>query len=41
MSATSEFQADDAVRDVLLRLRDAWERGDGEAYAAVFADDAQ
>ncbi len=32
---------EDAVRGLLLRLRDAWERGDAEAYASVFSEDAQ
>jgi hypothetical protein len=41
MSAASEFQAEDAVRDVLVSLREAWERGDGGAYAALFSEDAQ
>jgi uncharacterized protein (TIGR02246 family) len=29
------------VRDVMVRLCEAWERGDGEAYAALFSEDAQ
>ena len=41
MSTISEARAEDAVREVLIRLRDAWDRGDGEAYASVFSDDAQ
>jgi uncharacterized protein (TIGR02246 family) len=41
MSAVSEPQAEDAVRDVLVYLREAWERGDGEAYASLFSEDAQ
>lgn len=31
----------DAIRNLMERLRDAWGRGDGEAYGSVFADDAQ
>jgi uncharacterized protein (TIGR02246 family) len=38
---TTELQAEQAVQDLLLKLREAWDRGDGEAYAAVFSDDAQ
>jgi uncharacterized protein (TIGR02246 family) len=41
MSATSELPAEDAVRDVMARLREAWERGDGEAYGSLFSEDAQ
>jgi uncharacterized protein (TIGR02246 family) len=41
MIQDSKRQAEDAVRDVLLRVREAWERGDGGAYASFFSDDAQ
>src|ERR1700689_458888 len=41
MSAISELQAEDAVRDVMIRLREAWDRGDVEAYASLFSEDAQ
>ena len=37
----SERSANEAVQDVMVRLRDAWERGDGEAYATLFSEDAQ
>jgi uncharacterized protein (TIGR02246 family) len=38
---TTEFQSEQAAQDLLLKLRDAWDRGDGEAYASVFSEDAQ
>src|ERR1700722_17195014 len=41
MSATSGLSAEDAVHDVMARLREAWERGDGEAYGSLFSEDAQ
>jgi uncharacterized protein (TIGR02246 family) len=41
MIKNSEPQAEDAVRDVLIRVREAWEHGDGEAYASLFSHDAQ
>jgi uncharacterized protein (TIGR02246 family) len=41
MSAISELPAEDAVRAVMARLREAWERGDGQAYASLFSEDAQ
>jgi uncharacterized protein (TIGR02246 family) len=41
MSAISALQPEDAVRDVMIRLRDAWDRGDVEAYASLFSEDAQ
>jgi uncharacterized protein (TIGR02246 family) len=41
MSAITEIQAEDAVRDLMVRLREAWERGDGEAYASLFSEEAQ
>jgi uncharacterized protein (TIGR02246 family) len=41
MSTKSELQSEEAVRDVMVRLREAWERGDGQAYAALFSEDAQ
>jgi uncharacterized protein (TIGR02246 family) len=41
MSGKSEFEQENAVRDVMARLCEAWERGDGAAYAALFSDDAQ
>jgi uncharacterized protein (TIGR02246 family) len=41
MSAISELQAEDAVRAVMVRLREAWECGDGEAYASLFSEEAQ
>lgn len=33
--------ANQEVQNVVLRLCEAWERGDGEAYAALFSEDAQ
>lgn len=41
MSTISDPQVEHAVREVLLRLSEAWERGDGKAYASLFSDDAQ
>ena len=41
MKATSELQVFDAVDNLMLRLREAWNSGDGEAYAAIFSEDAQ
>jgi uncharacterized protein (TIGR02246 family) len=41
MGTLSEPRAEDAVRDVMVRLREAWERGDGDAYASLFSEDAQ
>src|SRR5580698_7171185 len=41
MSAIAELPAEDAVRAVMARLREAWERGDGQAYASLFSEDAQ
>lgn len=41
MNAISEPQAFDAVDNLMIRLREAWNNGDGEAYAAVFSEDAQ
>src|ERR1700683_3073991 len=41
MSAISAIQPEDAVRDVMVRLREAWDRGDVEAYASLFSEDAQ
>ena len=29
-----------SIRDLLHRMNDAWAKGDGSAYASVFADDA-
>ena len=36
----AELQIDDenAIRSLLVRLHDAWARGDGEGYAACFAE---
>jgi uncharacterized protein (TIGR02246 family) len=31
---------EDAIRSILARLHDAWARGDGEAYAACFAENS-
>jgi len=33
--------AEAAVRDLLRRMREAWESGDGEAFGALFSDDAR
>jgi uncharacterized protein (TIGR02246 family) len=45
MKAMSEVHASDAgqdpVGDILTRLREAWDQGDGAAYAALFSEDAQ
>jgi uncharacterized protein (TIGR02246 family) len=39
----AQISADDeaAIRELLGTMRDAWARGDGTAYAAVFVDDAR
>jgi uncharacterized protein (TIGR02246 family) len=34
-------ETEGAVIELLGRLRDAWERGDGEAYGELFSEDAQ
>lgn len=41
--AQARISADDeaAIRMLLGRMRDAWARGDGAAYASVFSDDAR
>jgi uncharacterized protein (TIGR02246 family) len=41
MSEKSELRAEDAVADVMIRLCEAWDHGDGEAYASLFSEDAQ
>jgi uncharacterized protein (TIGR02246 family) len=41
MSQQTEIAAEDAVRAVMVGLREAWEHGDGEAYASLFSEDAQ
>lgn len=41
MKAETEIQAEDAARALMVRLCEAWERGDGEAYASSFSDEAQ
>jgi uncharacterized protein (TIGR02246 family) len=41
MIQNSEREAEYAVRDVLIRVCDAWEHGDAEAYASFFSEDAQ
>lgn len=41
MTATAISPEDEAgINGVLARMREAWERGDGAAYAALFDDDA-
>ena len=40
-NGTADATADEqAVRDLFRQLLDAWGRGDGEAYGALFTDDA-
>ncbi len=41
MNAGTETRTEDAVRAVMIRLREAWECGDGEAYASLFSEEAQ
>jgi len=41
MTSKVNFQAEDAARSVMARLCETWERGNGEAYAELFAEDAQ
>lgn len=38
--ASPTVAAEAAVRDLFARLLDAWGRGDGHAYGALFTDDA-
>ncbi|HET9894867.1 MAG TPA: SgcJ/EcaC family oxidoreductase [Streptosporangiaceae bacterium] len=42
MSTTTAISTADqaAISDLLQQMRQAWEHGDGNAYAAVFTDDA-
>lgn len=41
MSDGFAVSAAEAVQEVMVRLRDAWQRGDGKAYAELFSEDAQ
>jgi len=41
MSGEAELRTEEDVRAVMVGLREAWERGDGEAYAASFSEEAQ
>lgn len=41
MSDACDPAVNDAVNDLLRRMAEAWERGDGPGYAAVFSEDAQ
>ena len=38
--APASTRTDDIARAVLRRLEDAWNRGDGQAFGAVYAEDA-
>lgn len=42
MEHSSKLAAEDeaAIRALLDRMREAWARGDGQAYASVFSEDA-
>lgn len=42
MKHSSKLAAEDeaAIRALLDRMREAWARGDGQAYASVFSEDA-
>jgi uncharacterized protein (TIGR02246 family) len=42
-SATTHISPDDeaAINRLLLRMREAWARGDGAQYASIFAEDAR
>ena len=41
MCEKTELRPEDAARDLMIRLCEAWEHGDGKAYASLFSDDAQ
>ena len=41
MTTLTDPGAKRAVDDLMGRLVEAWERGDGTAYGAMFAEDAQ
>jgi uncharacterized protein (TIGR02246 family) len=41
MEKTNTGEAESAVMELIGRMAGAWQRGDGEAYGALFADDAQ
>ena len=41
MTALNDPEVRQAVDELMGRLGDAWERGDGNAYGALFAEDAQ
>jgi uncharacterized protein (TIGR02246 family) len=41
MLTEAKPRPEDAVRDLMISLCEAWERGDGAAYAALFSEEAQ
>lgn len=41
MDFQSDFEVEQAACALMARLSEAWERGDGAAYASVFSEDAQ
>ena len=41
MEKTDISEAENAVIDLMDRMAQAWEQGDGEAYGALFSNDAQ
>jgi len=41
MTPPADSEVNEAVHELMDRLRQAWERGDGEAYGSLFAEDAQ
>jgi uncharacterized protein (TIGR02246 family) len=41
MEETNSGEAESAVIELMDRMAQAWERGDGQAYGGLFSDDAQ
>jgi uncharacterized protein (TIGR02246 family) len=41
MEKINTGEAERAVKELMDRMAQAWEQGDGEAYGALFSDDAQ
>jgi uncharacterized protein (TIGR02246 family) len=41
MDSPPDLEVEEASRAIMARLSEAWERGDGVAYASVFSEDAQ
>jgi uncharacterized protein (TIGR02246 family) len=41
MTTLSDRETKEAVSDLMGRMGEAWERGDGDAYSLLFSEDAQ